>query len=112
MPETTQDVSSADIFGIAKKMHLELEKLPQESHQVICGMLAQMFQRRVIHEEGKLVRDKEARQAAREQREAEQHEMMMKRMEKQQADAAGKELVGAGLAGLVTGPQSVAGVGR
>lgn len=42
----TETPRSEEVFGIAKKFHLELEKLPLQSHGAVVSMLGTMAQHR------------------------------------------------------------------
>lgn len=90
----TQTPRSEEIFGIAKKFHLELEKLPLQSHGAVVSMIGTMAQHRefslkaerAAHEEKARADAMAAAQAA--------HDAQVRRTAEQAAKDAGIVLVG------------------
>lgn len=76
-----KEVPTEEICGIAKKLALELEKLPIESHQVVTGMIAQLFQHRAITEQNRAERERMERAEERENRDRKVQEMLARRAE-------------------------------
>jgi len=70
--------TAAELSGICKKIAVELEGYPMESHQVVVSMLAQLFQHRAMSEKNRLEQEQIDRQRAQDQRNQEQHELMQK----------------------------------
>jgi hypothetical protein len=83
-----QEPGISEVFGIARKMALELEALPEESHQMIAGMLAQGFQHRMakiqrVEQEKAAAQQLEAskRAEARAKQDSEAHELLKQHRE-------------------------------